>query len=718
MLASVLIEYSVKSLNKVFDYLVPEDIKDIKVGNKVIVSFGSKEVEGFVLNIHNNIDKNIEYKSIIKIVESEFYLNNELLELGKYMSENLICNLISCYQCMLPKALKASKKTNINKKYKTLLHINENINIKEYIENNKRNTSEIKVLEGLENKINDKKEYSLAAVKRLIEKNIIYETKEEVYREVEVTNEEKRKIILTSAQEEAFNEIKNGKENKYLLYGVTGSGKTEVYIKLIEETLKEKKSAIVLVPEISLTPQIVSRFKSVFKDNIAIFHSALSEGEKYDEYRKIMKGNISVVVGARSAVFMPLKNIGLIIIDECQSSTYMQENTPKYNAIDIAFYRAEKHNAKVILGSATPSLEQYARGLKGVYKLVKLTNRISGRFPEIKLVDMEKEAKKHNYIISSELDSEIKKTISENHQVIILLNRRGYSTFLSCSNCGYVYKCPNCDISLTYHKSSNVYTCHYCGYRKESDKLCPSCHEEAIKDLGLGTEKLESILKERYNVEVLRMDADTTSYKNAHQKLINDFSSGKYKILVGTQMISKGLNFENACLVGIINADASLALPDFRSGEKTYELLSQTAGRVGRYDLPGKVLVQTYNMDNYVYKCVMKNDYEKFFMEEMRIRKILSYPPYYYICRINIISTNYDAASTNSTKVKKYLDNHLNESFIILGPTMSNIFRIKNNYYFTVMIKYKDKKDLLKVLNELNEVFNVKDVKLDISINI
>lgn len=719
MIASVLIEYSVKSLNKVFDYLIPSELNNLRVGHKVIVGFGKQEVEGFVLNIHNNIDKGIEYKKIIKIVESDFYLNDELLLLGKSMSEALVCNLISCYQCMLPKALKASKKTNINKKYESLIYLNDSINYESYIQNNKRNTSEIKIINGIVNGDNKKSNYTSSVVKKLIEKGIIYEDRKEVYRKIGSNEYKNKDIVLTNYQQQAFNEINSSNHDKYLLYGVTGSGKTEVYIKLIQEVIKNNKTSIVLVPEISLTPQIVARFKSVFKESIAIFHSALSEGEKYDEYRKIMRGEISVVVGARSAIFMPLNNIGLIIIDECQSSTYKQENNPKYNAIDIAFERAKFHNAKVVLGSATPSLEQFARAQKDVYRLVNLNQRVSGKFPLIELIDMEKEAKKHNYIISEKLDIEIKNTLENNHQVIILLNRRGYSTFLSCSNCGYVYKCPNCDISLTYHKSSNVYSCHYCGYRKPSDKLCPSCHESAIKDLGLGTEKLEIILKEKYNANVLRMDADTTSYKNAHQKLIDEFSSGKYQILVGTQMISKGLNFENATLVGIINADASLAIPDFRSGEKTFELLSQTSGRVGRYDLPGKVLIQTYNIDNYVYECVKSNNYEKFYKKEMEVRRILKYPPYFYICNINIISSSYELASKMSSKVKKYLESNLDEkSFIILGPSMANIFRVKNNYYFSIMIKYKMKYNLIKVLKELNDVFNNKDVKLDININI
>ena len=688
MISSVLIQYSVKSLNKVFDYLIPDTLKDkIKVGNKVLVPFGKSNVEGFVLKIHNNIEENIDYKEITSIIESDFYLNEELLKLGKYMSDFLLCNLISCYQIMLPKALKASVKTNINRKYETKVYLNKNIDVDKYIEEHKRNTKEIEIINILKEKECLKKEFG-SSIKKLIEKGIVIEEKYEINREVN-NFEDKREINLTDNQKNCVNEILNSND----------------------------KTGIVLVPEISLTPQIVARFKGVFGNKIAVFHSSLSEGEKYDEFRRIMNGEVDFVVGARSAVFAPLKNIGIIIIDECQSTTYKQESTPKYNAIDIAFKRSEYNNAKVVLGSATPLLEQYARAKKNVFHLVKLDKRISGTFPSFEIVDMNIEATKHNYIISDKLDLEIKKCLSKNEQVIILLNRRGYSTFLSCSNCGYVYKCPNCDISLIYHKSSNSYSCHYCGYRCKSSNICPKCHEEAIKDLGLGTEKLESMLEKKYNVKVLRMDADTTSTKNAHQKLINEFSSNKYNILVGTQMISKGLNFENVSLVGIINPDASLSLPDFRSGERTYELLSQTAGRVGRFNLPGKVIIQTYNPDNYVYKNVIKNDYESFFNYEMNIRHKLLYPPYYYICSIIVSSLSFNESRDEADKIKKYLDNNLDESYIILGPTVASIVRLNNKYRFNIMIKYKDINKLLTVLKEINDI-NIKNVNVDINVNI
>ncbi|NLC48699.1 MAG: primosomal protein N' [Tenericutes bacterium] len=718
MLASVLVEYPVSSINKYFDYIIADDVlKDLKVGHKVIVPFATKEVEGFVIKIHNNIDKNISYKKIVKIVEKDFYLNEELLNLGKNMSDTLICNLISCYQVMLPKALKASFKTNINRKYETTLSLNKNVNIDEYIINNKRNKKEIEILNLLKEREYLKSKLYSQSLRNLITKKIVIENKYEINREVLYEEEKSKNIILTSDQKNAYNEIINSRDMKFLLHGVTGSGKTEVYIELIKSIIKSKKTSIVLVPEISLTPQIVSRFKNVFGAKVAVFHSALSEGEKYDEYRRILKGEVSLVVGARSAIFVPLNNIGLIVIDECQSSTYKQENNPKYNAIDIAFKRGEYNNAKVVLGSATPSLEQFARAKKNVFHLVSLKSRINFSNTTYEIVNMEKEVKKRNYIISEKLDFEIKSALMRKEQVILLLNRRGFSTFLSCTNCGYVYTCPNCDISLIYHKSSNSYSCHYCGYRTTKTNICPKCNEESIKDLGLGTEKLESLVEKKYNTKVLRMDADTTSTKNAHQKLIKEFSSGNYNILVGTQMISKGLNFENVSLVGIINSDASLSIPDFRSSERTYELLSQTSGRVGRFDLNGKVIIQTYNHDNYVYKAVIQNDFEQFYNYEMDIRKRLNYPPYYYICLLTIISSSYEKARDEANKVRKYLDKNLNKDHIILGPSIASIFKLKNKYRFNIMIKYKKSDEVIKVVKEINSII-LKDVIIDININI
>lgn len=720
MIASVLIEYSVKSLDKTFDYLVPNSlVNEIKVGQKVLVPFGVKEVEGFVMGFKKEKEDDLEYKYIIDIVEKDFCLNEELIKLGKYVKETTLSTLISAYQSMFPKALKASNKTNIGLKTKSLVYLNNEVDVDKFIESNKRKKRQVEIVKLLrEKKEIERKEINSASLRELIESNIVLVKEVEELRKVDYIESKKEDIILTESQKECLNEIKNSTNNKVLLYGVTGSGKTEIYINLIKSYLKNNKSIIMLVPEISLTPQIVSRFKSEFGSSVAVLHSALSEGEKYDEYRRIVRGEVNIVVGARSAVFAPIKNIGLIIIDECGSPSFKQDVNPKYNAIDVAFKRAEYNNSLVLMGSATPLLEQFARGEKGVFKLVKLTERVSKKLPFIKTIDMNEEVKKRNFIISSELKEKINDRLNKREQVILLLNRRGYSTFMSCSSCGYVWKCPNCDISLIYHKTSNNLRCHYCGYSTIMSKVCPSCKEEAVKDLGMGTEKLESIVKEMFpNSRVIRMDLDTTYRKGSHQKIIESFKNHEYDILIGTQMISKGLNFRDVSLVGVINADASLNIPDFRSGERTFELLMQTSGRCGRYELDGEVLIQTYNKDNYVFDSLKKQDYVDFYKKEMKIRKELKYPPYYYMVSIKIVSNNYEMARDESNKVKKYLDKNLSNNFIVLGPSTASIFKLKNNYYFQILIKYKKEENLMRVMSDLNDLYTSDKVNLDININ-
>lgn len=721
MIASVLIEYSAKELDKTFDYLVPKELEeDIKVGQKVLVPFATKTIEGFILNIKNEeVSKDFEYKYIEKIIEKDFCLNNELIELGKYIKKTTLSTLISAYQAMFPKALKASSKSNVNLKTKILVYLNEDKCVEEYIKNNPRKKKAISLINLLkEKKEVERKEIYCKELKDLIDENVVLVKSEEVLRNINYIKEEKKDIELTKNQNKCFEEIKNSDNNKILLYGVTGSGKTEIYIKLIKDCLNRNKSAIMLVPEISLTPQIVSKFKSEFDNQVAVLHSALSEGEKYDEYRRIVRKEVKIVIGARSAIFAPLSNIGIIIIDECGSSSFKQDVNPKYNAIDIAFKRAETHNAKVLMGSATPLLEQYARAEKGVFKLVSLTERVNEKLPTIKTVDMNKETKRRNFIISNELKVKIANCLNKKEQVILLLNRRGYSTFMSCSSCGYVWKCPNCDISLIYHRTSNNLRCHYCGYSIPMSKICPNCKEEAIKDLGMGTEKLESIIKEMFpGVRTIRMDLDTTTKKGSHQKIIESFKNYEYDILIGTQMISKGLNFKRVTLVGVINADASLNIPDFRSGERTFELLMQTGGRTGRYDLDGEVIIQTYNPDNYVYECVKKQNYVNFYKKEMEIRRKLKYPPYFYMISIKIISKEYEIAKNESNKVKNFLSKNLSNNFIILGPSTASIFKLKNNYYFQIIIKYKREENILEVLSKLNSIYVGNKVKLDININ-
>lgn len=716
MIAKVLVEISNINIDKTFSYLVPESLYNkILIGVRVTVPFNNRLLEGFVLDIINENDSTYELKTIVDIIDDEPILDEELLELGSFMSKKYFSTLISSYQTMLPKALKAKNKTKINKKIVKYVKLSKN-EIKEDINDSQKKIINILKTNGLV-LLSELNKVSASSVKTLIKKEYIKLIEKEEFRYN--TNIEMKKNIytLTTEQEFAKNTILTSKDKVFLLHGVTGSGKTLVYMELVEEMLNAGKDSIFLVPEISLTPQMVNQFKERFGNLVAVLHSGLSDGERYDEYRKIKNGDVRIVVGARSAIFAPFKNIGIIIIDEEHTTTYKQDSNPKYSAIDIAIERARYHNSKVVLGSATPSLDSYARALKGVYKLVELKNRVANRkMPIVEIVDLNKEFKKTG-IFSKKMVDEINNTISNGEQVILLLNRRGYSSFLSCLNCGNVIKCPNCDITLTYHKSSNTLRCHYCGYGERHIEVCPNCHEKSMKNLGIGTEQIEELINNTFNAKVVRMDLDTTSRKGAHEKIIESFRNKEYDILLGTQMISKGLDFSNVTLVGVINADTSLMLPNYKSSEYTFQLLMQTAGRSGRGNIPGKVIIQTFNPDHYAIFLAKTHDYKEFFRQEMNIRRKLSYPPYYFLTYIRIIGKDYDLISKESNKIGNKLKNELRDS-VILGPTTCSVFKVKNEYRFGITIKYKKEDNLYRVLNLIVDHYREnRFVKIDIDMN-
>lgn len=721
MYANVIIEYGVKALNKTFIYKIPEELKDkIKVGMKVYVPFGKMEVFGFVMEIVNSNDTEYDAKEIIRIDNEELVLSKELMDVGKYLSSITLCTLITAYQTMLPSSLKIKKQEHNYDKFDEYLVLTDKLKAMEYICKYPRRMAQIKAINNIleVGKLN-KKEVSSEIVKALEENGIITIEKVSKYR-INKGSDEIVKKTLTEDQERVYKSVDFNKYDTYLLYGVTGSGKTEVYIKWIEKCISEGKTAIMLVPEISLTTQIAKRFYEAFGSDVAIFHSSLSEGEKYDEYLKILRGEVHVVVGTRSAIFVPFTNLGIIIIDEEDSSSYKQDNNPRYHVRDMAIYRGKYNNIPVVLGSATPTLESKARADKGVYKLLKLSNRVgNAKLPIIHVIDMEGEMKKRNLIFSEFLQNKIREKLSRKEQVILLLNRRGFSTFITCSNCGYTYKCPSCDITLTFHKSTNNLICHYCGYQKKKDEVCPECHEASLNYYGLGTERLEEKIKEMYpDARVVRMDQDTTRNKGSHEKIIGEFKEYKYDILLGTQMISKGLDFPKVTLVGVINADASLNIPDYRSSEVTYSLLSQVAGRAGRSDKPGEVIIQTFNPDNYVIECVKNNNYDKFYLQEMNFRKKLKYPPYYYLVGIKVIGKVYEKTIEDARKVKKYLDDNLNKETIVLGPTTASVFRFNNEYRMQIIIKYKFDDKLMATLKDLDNIFSGnKDNYLEIDFN-
>ncbi|MBC2061345.1 primosomal protein N' [Listeria marthii] len=517
--------------------------------------------------------------------------------------------------------------------------------------------------------------------------------------------EKSESLQLLPDQQTACEKINAAKEQEtFLIHGVTGSGKTEIYLQTIEAKLKEGKEAIVLVPEISLTPQMVERFKSRFGSEVAVLHSALSSGEKYDEWRKIERKEARVVVGARSAVFAPFENLGIIIIDEEHEASYKQEDNPRYHARDVAIWRATKYQCPVVLGSATPSLESFARAKKGVYTLIELPSRVNDRaMPEVNVVDMREELRKENRTeFSAELLEKIKDRIAKKEQTVLMLNRRGYSSFVMCRDCGYVVECPNCDISLTYHQSSNQMKCHYCGHEERVPQKCPSCEGEHIRYFGTGTQKVEeSLTKLIPEARVIRMDVDTTRTKGAHEKLLNSFRNHEADILLGTQMIAKGLDFPDITLVGVLNADTMLHLPDFRASERTFQLLTQVSGRAGRHERTGEVVVQSYNPEHYSIEFAKKHDFIGFYNHEMQLRKMGSYPPFYYLTMINVSDENEMKAIRTIQEMAQFLRGKLGPDAVILGPVPSTITRIKNKYRYQCIIKYKIEPNLKKELKTL-----------------
>ena len=719
MYANVIIQYGNKAVDREFTYIVPEIFrKQIKVGHRVRVLFNNREIEGFVLSLFDKYDGEYELNEILSLVDEKPILNGEMLYLGKEICDKTLCSKISAYQVMLPKALKASGDTNISVKKNRYIVLNVSMDYLDDYLNECRFENQKVILNELKDKEKILLKNKISGIDTLIKKGIIKYEYEDMYRYSTNASGRYRVVNLNDDQKMVVENVNLLKHDTYLLYGVTGSGKTEVYMELIDRVLKMGKTAIMLVPEISLTPQIVDRFVTRFGDNVAILHSGLSDVERYDEYRKIMDGRVRIVVGARSAIFAPVNNLGIVVIDEEHTSTYKQDNHPRYNAKDVAVLRGKYNNCPVIFGSATPSLETFARALHGVYKLLKLTKRAgSGKLPLVNVVDMKMEIKKGNFVLSQILIDKIHDRLAKHEQVILLLNRRGYSSMLTCRDCGSVLKCPNCDISLTYHKTSNSNRCHYCNYSVKNVRVCPTCGSSNIKDYGLGTEKLEEELNKLFKANIVRMDMDTTSKKGMHEKIINDFGEHKYDILVGTQMIAKGLDFPLVTLVGVINADSSLNVPDFRSAENTFQLLSQVSGRAGRSDLAGEVVIQTYNPEHYSIRYAKNHDYLSFYEEEMNIRKELCYSPYFYITLVNISSRDYDLGFKEANKIGDYLRKNLSEGTKVLGPSMANIFRINNIYHYQSIIKYKKDDKLNKVLREIDDIYKVNN-KVDVDVDV
>jgi primosomal protein N' (replication factor Y) (superfamily II helicase) len=551
---------------------------------------------------------------------------------------------------------------------------------------------------------------SQASVNSLVKKGILKVEELEVYRDPYSEREFARKtsLILTKEQENAISPVLSSIENEhhevFLLYGVTGSGKTEIYLQSIQEVLNKGKEAIVLVPEIALTPQMVTRFKERFGDLVAVMHSGLSAGEKYDEWRKIQRKEVKVVVGARSAIFAPFENIGIIIIDEEHETSYKQEENPRYHARDVAIQRAKTYNCPVVLGSATPSLESFARAQKGRYTLLSLPKRMNNQaLPTVEIVDMREELRTGNRsMFSIKLFEKLKDRLEKNEQTVLFLNKRGHSSFVMCRDCGYVMNCPHCDITLTYHRYNEQMKCHYCGYEDRVPTICPECNSEHIRYFGTGTQKVEEELHKLLpEARVIRMDVDTTGRKGSHEKLLSAFQEGQADILLGTQMIAKGLDFPNITLVGVLSADTMLHLPDFRSSEKTFQLLTQVSGRAGRHQLPGEVVIQTYTPEHYSVELAGTQDYDRFYQHEMMVRKVHQYPPFYYLSLVTVSHEELMKVVSVTEKIAKFITSRLSKEAVVLGPVASPIPRINDRYRYQCLIKYKKEPELNNALKAI-----------------
>lgn len=724
--SEVIINSEALEIDRPFTYKVPEEFNnEIKIGQIVKVPFGkgNKTSEGFILNLKNDDNIKFKTKNIAAILVKDPVIDEDDINLIEFLREKTLCKYIDAFRLLIPvgimKGAKAKKKKVIVLKNEDLSNIKNPDGYKKIVEFFKTNSGKYTKSELIN-------EHSISQYKlnKLIENEVLSIEEESVFRYNDrVYNKDSAKT-LTIEQENIIREYINSDDKMFLLKGVTGSGKTEVYMKLVERVLLEGKSAIILVPEIALTPQMIERFKGRFGVNVALFHSKLSDGERFDEWFRVKEGKSKVIVGARSAIFLPAKNLGLIIIDEEHENTYKSEQNPKYQTKEVAEYLSELKGCKVILGSATPSIETYYRALTGEMKLLELNSRVDNKaMPPMKVIDMRNELKGGNKsLFSRELFIAIQERLKRKEQIILFLNRRGFSTFVSCRSCGYVFKCNECDISMTYHKNG-LLICHYCGKTKREPRECPKCHSKYVKFFGAGTQRVEEEVKKYFNnAGILRMDVDTTRDKHSYERIYNTFKNGEADILIGTQMVSKGLDFKNVTLVGILAADMSINIPDYRAAERTFQIITQVAGRAGRGDKQGEVLIQTYTPQHYSLQYAVNYDYEGFYEKEFTVRAMMKYPPFGKLLLINGTSKKEDLLKNFMHKItmmiKPLVENCLDIE--ILGPIPCMISKVKENYRWQIVIKGEFdsyfSKNIKEILYDENKnVYN--DIRISMDIN-
>lgn len=773
MIAQVIVDVAAKQTDRIFEYSVPAELADLQVGARVVVPFGHRKVQGFVVGLTDKPSYQGQLKPLLIDIDELPPLTPELVKLSAYLAKNIFAYRISILQTMLPAVMRAdyrkllvpvtaqAKKLPLFKQgfleLQTAVSAKEAKQLRqlladqqakiEYVVGNRAKPKQIWVYSLTKTaaayrsllaktrtnasrqraflqlaadhsdqfpltqaELEERLQVSREALTQWVSKGWLTRKQEEVYRKATENVPRSKPLPLNREQAAALAQIspaiKQRRARTFLLEGVTGSGKTEVYLHAIKQALQLGRTALMLVPEISLTPQMVNQVKSRFGDLVAVLHSGLSAGEKYDEWRRIRRGEAKVVVGARSAVFAPLQNLGLIVIDEEHESSYKQEDNPRYHARQVARWRSRYHHCPLILGSATPSLDSRARAQKGLYQLLRINERANHLpLPKVRLLDLKQAVFAGRQVdLSTTLVNYLQATIAAGHQAILLLNRRGFARFMLCRNCGFVLKCPHCDLSLTYHKDINRMQCHYCGYEGPVPKRCPQCQSQQIRFLGTGTQKVQAELAELLpQAKVLRMDVDTTRRKGSYRRILTAFGRHQADILLGTQMIAKGLDFPNVTLVGVVNADTSLWVPDFNSSERTFELLTQVAGRAGRAQAEGQVLIQTYNPQHYAIRLAQTQDYEAFYRQEMAVRHAGNYPPYYYTVLISVAAKREQAAAKEAFVIKRLLLAKLHLPTIVLGPTPGAISKLKNRYYYQILVKYKHEPALNALLHHVQD---------------
>ena len=712
--AKVWIEHPVLQLDQVYSYDALQ--LPAEKGKRVIVDFNGRQIVGFVDEVAEVEDpaktlaKGRPLKPILAVLDENALITPELFDLAKWMAKDTLSPVISCFQAMLPSKLKPKSS---NQKIKM-----EQIAV--YVADHPHLTPRQKeVLDWLKQQgptgLSLWRKQSPAITRTLEKLGCVRLDSRAVKASVPQAAQAEAFLPLNADQQRVVHEIETSSKAVMLLHGVTGSGKTEVYLHLARQVMNQGKQVLILVPEISLTPQMVARVKGRFPTEVAIYHSALNNQQKYEQYCRVFEKQASIVVGTRSAVFMPFDHLGLIILDEEHDSSYKQDSLPQYHCRDIAIHRAQYFGCKVILGSATPSLESYARALKGVYGLTELKERVNRQLPVCTVVDMKNQSRSQSGILSDELKQKIAERLDRKEQVILLLNRRGYSPLIKCGQCGETLQCPHCDVALSYHKSINKMKCHLCGSEYPLITVCPKCGSRTFAAPGYGTQKLEEEVARLFpQARILRMDADTTSRKQAHQTLLEQFGHHEADILVGTQMIAKGLDYPQVTLVGILNADAGTARPDFRSVEMTFDLIMQAAGRSGRSSTPGEVIIQAFDPNHFAVAAGSRQDYSGFFYQEMQYRHLGGYPPYTYLIALTFSDSQPERPKQSAQWFAQAL--RQTDAFKVLGP--SDLFKLQDRYRSRLVLKSKNLDQMKAVLSQVLEEYRSQRAQAHLSIDV